>query len=163
MSKNRSTTITLPFERASQLRDIAAKRGLSLTKLIYRYIKSEIRAGTIPDEVPGFRVEAVGGFIEFNIQGRKIALTKKEAGEIANALTDPDSYFSLELENKKLHLEIRRRGRGLVVRFLEDEKMRQWSRRNLSRSTIPWTCQGLSLSTALDLARLIRIVLKQLA
>jgi hypothetical protein len=80
-------------------------------------------ARVIPDEVPGFRVEVVSGFIEFNIHGRKITLTKKEAGEIANALADVDPRCWLELENKNLHLEIRRRGRGLVVRF-------PWKRKN---------------------------------
>jgi hypothetical protein len=161
MRKSRSTTITLPLERVSQLRSIAAARGLSLTELIYRYIESEIRAGAIPDEVPGFRIEVVRGRIELNIQGRTITLSKTEGGEIANALSDVNPYCSLELENGNLHLEIRRRGRGLVVRFLKRAKMQQWSRQGLSRSTIPWTRQGLSHSTARDLARRFRAVLKQ--
>lgn len=161
MSKRQTTTITLPFERGSQLRAIAAARGLSLTELICRYIESEVQAGAIPDEVPGFRLRVVSGFIEFSIQGRTITLSKKEAGEVAKALADVDPYCRLELENNNLHLEIRRRGRGLVIRFLASEKMRQWSRQGLSQSTIPWTRQGLSLATARDLARLIRTVLKQ--
>lgn len=161
MSKRPSPTITLPIERKLQLRDIAAAHGLSLTEYLCKHIESEIRAGVIADKIPGFRVEAVNGFIEFELQSRTITLTMHEAGEVANALEETDPYCWLELENKTLHLEIRRRGRGLVVRFLGSEKMRKWSRRGLSRSTIPWTRQGLSPATARDLARLIRTALKQ--
>jgi hypothetical protein len=161
MSKRPSMTITLPSERASQLRAIAAKHGLSLTKLLCKYIESEIRAGVILDEVPGLRVEVVNGVIEFELQGRTITLTKHEAAEIATALEQADPDCWLELENNSLYFAIRRRGRGLVVRFLGSEKMRQWSRKGLSASTIPWTRQGLSPSIAGDLARLFRTALKR--
>ena len=155
-------TISLPIERASQLRAIAKKRGLSLTELIRKYIESEIKAGVVADVIPGFRVEAVNGLIEFEIPGRTITLTKKEAGEIAGYLmAGGTTYWCLELEKSNLHLEIHRRGRGLVIRFLEKEKMRQWQRKGLSKSTIPWSRQGLSQSTANDLARLFGAILKQ--
>jgi hypothetical protein len=155
-------SISLPSERASQLRAIANKRGLSLTELIRKYIESEIKAGVIADVIPGFRVEVVNGLIEFEIPGRTITLTKKEAGEIAGYLmAGGTTYWCLELEKSNLYLEIHRRGRGLVIRFLEKEKMRQWQRKGLSKSTIPWSRQGLSPSTASDLARLFRTVLKQ--
>ena len=41
MSKTRSTTITLPLERASQLRAIAAAHGLSLTNLSTDILKAK--------------------------------------------------------------------------------------------------------------------------
>ena len=155
-------TISLPSERALQLRAIAKKRGLSLTELIRKYIESEIKAGVIADVIPGFRVEVVNRLIEFEIPGRTITLTKKEAGEIAAYLmAGGTTYCWLELEKSNLYLEIHRRGRGLVIRSLEKEKMRQWRRTNLSRSTIPWSRQGLSQSTANDLARRFGAILKQ--
>jgi hypothetical protein len=160
MSKRQTTTITLPTERALQLRAIAKKRGLSLPELIRKYIESEIKAAVITDVIPGFRVEVIDGIIEFELQGRTIALTKHEAGHIADALEETDPYCELKLENDSLFFEIRRRGRGLVVRYCGHEKFWQWHRKNLSRSTIPWNRQGLSPSTARDLAKLFRAVLK---
>lgn len=161
MAKRQATTITLPTERASQLRAIAAAHGLSLTDLIRTYIEGEIRAGVIPDEVPGFRVSVVNGLIEFELQGRTIAFTMKEASTVADALEQTDPDYGINLENGELQLQICRRGRGLVIKYCDSEKMRQWSRKHLSASTIPWTRRGLAQSTARDLGRLFRTALKQ--
>lgn len=161
MGKRHATTITLPTERASQLRAIAAARGVSLTDLVCNYIESEIRAGVIPGDIPGFRVTAVNGSIGFGIQDRMLTLTMREATEIADSLGQADPYCRLDLENDEILLEIMRRGRGLVVRFCGHDELKQWSRKSLSRSTIPWCRRGFSLSTARDLARLFQTVLNQ--
>ncbi len=162
MSKRQATTISLPNERASQLRAIATARGVSVTELICNYIESEIRAAVIPHDIPGFRVTVVKGLVKFEIPGRKITLTMREVTEIADILEQPDRWYELTiLENGKHAFEIRRRGRGVAIRFCEHEKFREWSRRGLSRSTIPWFRRGLSPSTARDLARQFRAVLKQ--
>jgi len=157
--KRQATTITLPTERASQLRAIAKARGVSLTELVCNYIESEIRAGVIADEIPGFRVTAVKGVIKFEIQDITLTLTTREAAEIADSLGQADPYCRLELENDETLLEIMRRGRGLVVRFCGHDELKQWYRKGLSRSTIPWFRRGLSLSTARDLAKLFETAL----
>lgn len=160
MPKSRSTTITLPTERAVQLRAIALAHGLSLTELLCKLIESEIKAGVITDDVPGFRLEKVGGIIEFQVQKKTIRLTFQEADAIACALEQDDPDYWHTTNRDKLHLKIRRQGRGLAFRFCEEDAMRAWSRKGLSASTIPWVRQGLSLATALDLARLFRNTLK---
>lgn len=148
MSKHLSTTITLPIERALQLRAIAAAHGMSLIEVICKHIDSEIRAGVIPDEIPGFRIEIVNGLIEFEIQGKTIALTTREASQIADSFEEDEPYCYLQLEKSDLLFQVNRRGRGLIARFVLNNK-RNWTRQSLSRST------------ARDLARLLRTVLKQ--
>lgn len=157
MRKGRTSTISLPIERASQLRSIAAAHGLSISELMRKYIEAEIEAGVIANTVPGFRVAAVNDLIEFEIPGRTIILTRKEAVEIAGYLKSGGTCNSpIELEKCDLHIEIHLRGRGLVIRSLEKARMRTWRGTGLSRSTIPWSRLGLSQSTARDLAQLLR-------
>lgn len=47
-----------------------------------------------------------------------LTLTMREATEIADLLGQADPYCRLDLENDEILLEIMRRGRGLVVRFV---------------------------------------------
>jgi apolipoprotein N-acyltransferase len=67
MGRRPITTLTLSKERAEQLKLIAVARYLSTAQLFARFINSEIRKGTIPDEIPGYRIKRIHRHVEIGI------------------------------------------------------------------------------------------------
>lgn len=157
MKKARSMTITLPIERGAQLRAIALAHSLSVTELIRKFIETEIIAGVITDDIPGYRIRAINGCIEFELPGRALTLTKKEADQIAGAFETGGSTWCLELEYAPFLLEIGPRGRGLVIKLIEYKIFR---RSRGPRYEAPWFRKGLSQTTANNLARQFRVALQ---
>jgi hypothetical protein len=153
VTRKPTTTISISTEQASQLRDIAAARDLTVQSLLSHYIKTEIEAGTIPDGVPDYQIESKGSGISFAVDGINLMLTRAEADDIANCLDDVafhDGTFGFPDLTAKDILEIRRRGRGLIL-LIYQRNPRAKTRRTLSPNV------------AGELARLLRKAAKKKA
>jgi hypothetical protein len=132
MKKRPTSTITISTLRADQLRAIAGVHGLSASDLITRFIESEIRKGTIPDELPGFRITKVRNSLKMEIQDVSGAFRLSDAKEAVEGIEKVANQpiYSYRARGGKLSnlygkfyckiepegfFQVRRRGRGVVV------------------------------------------------
>jgi hypothetical protein len=165
-----TTTLTLSEERGEQIRMIAAAHNLTITELLARFINLEIRRGTIPDEIPGYRIKCVDRHVEISIKKATIRATASEAKSIAEGIEqsagDPIFLAQSQLKDKSTlfafygdnwidtsggdNVLVRRRGRGLIIEF------NKYKKRTAAR-------RSLSPDVAYDLARLIRVAAKKAA
>jgi hypothetical protein len=169
MGRRPITTFTLSKERAKQLKMIADERYLSTAQLFASFINSEIRKGTILDEIPGYRIKRIRRHVEIGINSSTLMATAEEASQLSKILdqvaSDPFWWGRSQLSNKQTygssygrdfitletgdHVLIRRRGRGLVIEVNKYDKRRTSAQRSLSPDV------------ASDLARLIRAAAKK--
>ena len=167
MSRRTITTLTLTKERAEQLKMIAAANNLAVSALLVRFIQSEIKKGTIPNEIPGYRIKRVRRHIEIGIASATIHATSDEANAIAKGLEeiagDPVFWAQTRIKDKRTFnaaygdefiktkeddiVLIRRRGRGLIIETHKAGKR-------------PVARRSLSPDIAYDLAKLIRAAAK---
>lgn len=81
------TTITIPGERAEQLRYLAAQHNVPISELIEWFIGDQIAAGHLPDELPGFEVESIDGLVVITVHNEPFAaFGRPDARNFANAL-----------------------------------------------------------------------------
>src|SRR5664280_1071985 len=111
-----NSTITLPIERAEQLRDLAADQNLSLTELIGKLINAEIEKGHLPDQLPGFTVKTARSRVAFQIGGVVAKLKADEARDLANELDgdNPTNTIRMTLLDESA-VTVSRKGRGLII------------------------------------------------
>ena len=114
------TTITLPGERAAQLRTLADAYGTTISELIERMINNEIAAGRLPDQLPGFEIVPAVGHVFVTVQGFSFpALNVRQARQIADLLeeisTAKDAGGKKALFENEIELKAWRKGRGIRI------------------------------------------------
>lgn len=142
------TTITLPGERAAQLRALADADGTTISEVIERLINSEIAAGRLPDTLPGFEVHVADRHVWLVIGDFGFpAMHPTHANTVAALLTHlADSGTDgrgNKLEFGEIVFKAARKGRGVLIGGEDHETGR----------TIK---SSLTLGMARDLARIIR-------
>ena len=83
-----SFMLKLADERGEQLRQIAAAKNTTIPDLIAGYVRSEIKAGTIPASIPGIDVANSGPSITIRAKGFEATIPAKEGPTLANLLKD---------------------------------------------------------------------------
>ena len=162
MKKRPITTITISTGQAVQLRKIADVHGLTLSDLIARFIASEIKRGTIVDEVPGFRVGRVRDSLEIEIGDSSVDFVLATAHKVAEGMEHVASHPAPSIVRGKVRnryydhwyhcsknenvLFVRRRGRGVLVSICSGK----------IASKIKEVKLSISPDAALHLARIIR-------
>ena len=114
MASRPISTITLPTERMAQLNAIAKARGLSLAELIGTFVRAEAVAGIVTDEIPGYRIEAAAGQVEFELGKIVLTVSRIEAVVMADSLeaaAGGETWAWAELRSDD-RFTVRRRGRG---------------------------------------------------
>lgn len=137
----------LPIERARQLKSIADARSFTVTEVIEGVINAAIEAGEIPDETPGFQIEALPprkrvGIVRFEVDGIGFpGVRSSDARAIADAFDRVAGGHKGVACGPHLGrtLKIARVGRGVVM-VGEDE----FGTPVLHRSCTVGTCRDLA-------------------
>lgn len=112
-----SVQIVIPDERHAQLQAFAEARAITLADAIGELLNLAIERGLIPDEVPGFKIEAQGDLVSIEAQGAFIKALNRDAArqmaQDARALLDGGiaAFVTLPAE-----LRLTRRGSGIKLR-----------------------------------------------
>lgn len=85
------THISVPSERAEQLRMIAKSKNMTLTEVLAEFVRAEIEKGTIPAAVPGIDVCKAGTAITIKARGFEASLPLHEGPTLADLLKDSAS------------------------------------------------------------------------
>ena len=136
----RATTISVSPERAAQLRTLAKLKQQTLAELIGEYVRAEIRAGRLADEIPGYVVQASAKNVRFATESASVLLKPCHARELAEGLerVAAPGGFIADFQGGW----ITRRGKGLNIRMGRHKK-------------------SLSPDIARDLARMLRAAAKK--
>jgi hypothetical protein len=118
------THISLPAERAQQLRMIAKAKGQSVTEVVAELVRGEIAKGTITADVPGFDVENTGPEITIRTKdGFEASVPTNQGPTLADLMRD-SSLVPHDPERKQRWIEgiaaltgvkLRRVGNGLKI------------------------------------------------
>ena len=97
--------LRLPDERGAQLRQIAEKKNPTVSELITDYIRSEIKAGTIPSNIPGINVAKAGESIAISAPGFEASVPAHKGQTLADLLRKSAALTPSAFEHKKEWLE----------------------------------------------------------
>ncbi|MCO5159810.1 MAG: hypothetical protein M9939_01630 [Mesorhizobium sp.] len=115
-----SYTVALAPERFAQLKNLAALEGSSLADTLAGFLDEAIAAKRLPDELPGWKVERVGGNVLLTHAASGFAklvpaAEAKMLGEEFLRFAQPAGRRAATLDLDTM-TEIRRQGAGVLIR-----------------------------------------------
>ncbi|MHC2021479.1 hypothetical protein [Methylobacterium sp. CM6247] len=124
-----TTLIKIPEARALQLRAIATTRECTVTEAVEHLIHEEIKAGRLPDALPGFEVHTGHGNVCLVIGNAGLPALHPTYARVvaelflhaANGMKDGRGNVVKLNEGDAYRLIVARKGRGIVGKLVCDE------------------------------------------
>lgn len=132
-----SKHIVIPDERAEQLKTFAQAKGLSLADAVGELLNRAIKAGDLPDEMPGFQVFVNGEEVTLDTGIWTETVPTETARGFSKALRElSDGVSTTNLDQSMSTLNVVRRGDGIRLVEAQSKAFRTVSRsvaRDISR------------------------------
>lgn len=110
-----TTSLRLPPRRFAQLKSISAALNLPLSDTIGHFIRKEIAAGTIADDLPGIIVERVDRGVSITIDDHPAAIySVEDARDLANTIREVAAGGS-GIVNMQRKFAVYRKGNGIKL------------------------------------------------